>query len=146
MPIDQLQTFFTNHLMLCLGLVGVTIALIVNELSRFTRGYRTIGPAQLTSLINRDNALVVDLSAPVDFEKGHVIGSRNIAMSQFDPEAKQLAKVRELPVVVVCRNGTTSAIAAKRLVKAGFKQVHLLDGGVAAWQSADLPVARGRSA
>lgn len=132
--------------MLCLGLVGVTIALIVNELSRFTRGYRTIGPAQLTSLINRDNALVVDLSAPVDFEKGHVIGSRNIAMSQFDPEAKQLAKVRELPVVVVCRNGTTSAIAAKRLVKAGFKQVHLLDGGVAAWQSADLPVARGRSA
>lgn len=145
MPIDQLQTFFGNHLMLCLGIVGVTIALIVNELSRFTRGYRAIGPAQLTNLINRENALIVDVSAPLDFEKGHVIGSRSVAMSQFDPENKQLAKVRELPVALVCRNGTTSALAAKRLVKAGFKQVFWLDGGVAAWQSADLPMAKGKN-
>jgi rhodanese-related sulfurtransferase len=144
-PIDQLQTFFGNHAMLCLGIVGVTIALIGNELSRFTRGYRAISPHQLTALINRDNALVVDVSATPDFEKGHVVGSRSVVMSQFDPENKQLAKVRELPVAVVCRNGTTSAIAAKRLVKAGFKNVHWLDGGVAAWQSADLPLARGKN-
>lgn len=145
MPIEQLQTFFGNHVMLCLGIVGVTIALIANELSRFTRGYRAIGPAQLTNLINRENALIVDVSAPLDFEKGHVIGSRSVAMSQFDPENKQLAKVRELPVALVCRNGTTSALAAKRLVKAGFKQVFWLDGGVAAWQSADLPMAKGKN-
>jgi rhodanese-related sulfurtransferase len=144
-PIDQLQTFFGNHVMLCLGIVGVTIALIVNELSRFTRGYRAIGPAQLTALINRENALVVDVSAPADFERGHVIGSRSVAMSQFDPENKQLAKARELPVAMVCRNGTTSAAAAKRLSKAGFKQVYWLDGGVAAWQQADLPVAKGKN-
>lgn len=145
MPIDQLQTFFGNHVMLCLGIVGVTIALIVNELARFTRGYRAIGPAQLTALINRENALVVDVSAPADFERGHVIGSRSVAMSQFDPENKQLAKARELPVAMVCRNGTTSAAAAKRLSKAGFKQVYWLDGGVAAWQQADLPVAKGKN-
>ncbi|HTA65839.1 MAG TPA: rhodanese-like domain-containing protein [Xanthomonadaceae bacterium] len=144
MPIDQLQAFFANHTLLCMALVGVTIALIGNELSRFTHGYRTIGPAQLTGLINRENALVVDVSASGDFEKGHVVGSRNVVMSQFDPEHKDLAKVRELPVAVVCRNGTTSATAAKRLVKAGFKNVYWLDGGVAAWQSADLPLTRGR--
>jgi rhodanese-related sulfurtransferase len=143
-PIDQLQAFFANHTLLCVGLIGVTIALIGNELSRFTRGYRTIGPAQLTGLINRENALVVDVSASGDFEKGHVIGSRNVVMSQFDPENKDLAKVRELPLALVCRNGTTSATAAKRLVKAGFKNVYWLDGGVAAWQSADMPLARGR--
>ena len=145
MPIAQLQTFFGNHALLCLGLVGVTIALVVNELSRFTRGYSAVGPVQLTALINRENALVVDVSAPADFEKGHVIGSRNVVMSQFDPENKQLAKVRELPVAMVCRTGTTSAEAAKRLSKAGFKQVYWLDGGVAAWQAADMPVMRGKS-
>lgn len=143
-PIDQLQAFFANHTLLVLGLVGVTIALIGNELSRFTRGYRSVNPTRLTELINRQNVLVVDVSASGDFEKGHVIGSRNVAMSQFDPENKDLAKVRELPLVMVCRNGTTSATAAKRLVKAGFKSVYWLDGGVAAWQSADLPLARGR--
>ncbi|MEO7477917.1 MAG: rhodanese-like domain-containing protein [Lysobacteraceae bacterium] len=145
MPIEQLQAFFSNHALLCLGFVGVTIALIVNELSRFTRGYRAVGPAQLTALINRENALVVDVSAPADYEKGHVIGSRNVVMSQFDPENKQLAKVRELPVAMVCRTGTASAEAAKRLRKAGFKQVYWLDGGVAAWQAADMPVTRGKS-
>ena len=145
MPIDQLQAFFANHTFLCLGLVGVTVALIGNELSRFTRGYKAIGPAQLTALINHDNALVVDVSASGDYEKGHVIGSRNVVMSQFDPENKDLAKVREMPVALVCRNGTTSAGAAKRLVKAGFTKVYWLDGGVAAWQSADLPLARGRT-
>ena len=144
MPIDQLQTFFANHAMLCLGIVGVTIALIVNELSRFTRGYRAISPHQLTALINRENALVVDVSAAPEFEKGHVVGSRSVVMSQFDPENKQLAKVRELPVALICRTGTTSAIAAKRLAKAGFKHVYWLDGGIASWQSADLPLTKGR--
>ena len=128
-----------------LGLVGVTIALIGNELSRFTRGYRAIGPARLTDLINRENVLVVDVSAIADFEKGHVVGSRNVVLSQFDPENKDLAKVRELPVALVCRNGTASAGAAQRLVKAGFKNVYWLDGGIAAWQSAELPLARGKA-
>jgi rhodanese-related sulfurtransferase len=144
-PIDQLQVFFANHTYTCLGLVGVTILLIANELTRFTRGYRAIGPAQLTGLINRENALVVDVSATAEFEKGHVIGSRNVVMSQFDPENKDLAKVRDLHVALVCRNGTTSATAAKKLVKAGFKNVYWLDGGVAAWQSADLPLSKGRA-
>jgi rhodanese-related sulfurtransferase len=144
-PIDQLQAFFANHAALCIGLVGVTIALIGNELTRFTRGYRAIGPAQLTDLINRENVLVVDVSGNTEFDRGHVIGSRNVVMSQFDPESKDLAKVRELKVALVCRNGTTSATAAKRLVKAGFKNVYWLDGGIGAWQSADLPLARGKS-
>jgi len=88
--------------------------------------------------------MLVDVSSIQDFEKGHIPGAKHVAMSQFDPENKDLAKVRELPVALVCRTGATSALAAKRLAKAGFKQVFWLDGGVSAWQSADLPVARGR--
>src|SRR5690606_9441596 len=69
---------------------------------------------------------------------------KNVVMSQFDPENKLLAKAQELPIAVVCRNGMVSGQAAKRLVKAGFKRVHWLDGGIGAWQAADLPLARGR--
>lgn len=144
MSFQQLQVFIGNHVLLALGFVGVTVALIVNEMSRFTRGYRAVSPAQLTALINRENALVVDVSASGDFEKGHVVGSRNVAMSQFDPENKQLAKAKELPVAMLCRNGTTSADAAKRLVKAGFTNVYWLEGGIAVWQQAGLPLAKGR--
>lgn len=141
---ERLPEFIGNHLILTMTFAMVTLALIGNEMSRFTRGYKALTPALLTQLINRDNALVVDVSPINDYEKGHIVGSRNVVMSQFDPENKQLSKVREMPVAVVCRNGMVSSQAAKRLVKAGFKQVYWLDGGIGAWQSANLPLARGR--
>ncbi len=141
---DRLSEFIGNNLLLSLAFLGVTVALVVGEINRLRRKYRMIGPARVTELINRENALVVDLRPQAEFEKGHIVGSRNIHMSQFDPENKALAKARELPVVLVCQRGLTAGPAAERLVKAGFTQVHVLEGGVSAWQQAELPLARGR--
>lgn len=142
---ERLPEFISAHPLLGMGFVAVTVALVMNELSRFTQGFKAISPPQLTQLINRDNALVIDVSPIGDYEKGHVVGSKHVAMSQFDPESKLLAQVKELPVAVVCRNGMQSTQAAKRLVKAGFTQVHLLEGGIGAWQGAELPLAKGRA-
>jgi len=143
---ERLPEFIGNHSVISLGLVGVTIALIYNEVSQFTRGYRLVGPSQLTDLVNRENALLIDLSPQQDFEKGHIAGSRHVAMSQFDPESPSLAKVRgQLPIVLVCRSGTTAGMAAKRLVKAGFQRVYCLDGGIGAWRQAELPLSEGRA-
>ena len=107
-------------------------------------GFRRLGPAQLTALINRDNALVVDLRPIADFDKGHIAGSKNVQLSQFDPENKQLAPAKALPVVLVCKLGESAVGAAKRLRKAGFSNVNVLEGGIQAWQSADLPLVKGR--
>ena len=76
-----------------------------------------------------------------DFEKGHIPGAKHVAMSQFDPENKDLAKAKELPVAH-CKNGQTSSTAAARLVKAGFKHVYWLGGGLASWRQADPPVSK----
>jgi rhodanese-related sulfurtransferase len=141
---NELAEFLGRHPILSLALAGLTLAIVWTEAGRLLRGFKALRPAQLTGLLNRDNALLVDLSAPADFEKGHIAGARNIAPSQFDPESKELAKVRELPVVVTCRNGQASLAAARRLKKAGFANVYWLDGGIAAWQQADLPLVRGR--
>ncbi len=144
MTLDELLAFAGRHPYLSLGLVGLTVAIAYTEVMRLLRGYKALRPAELTSLINRDNALVIDLSASNDFEKGHIAGSKSVQMSQFDPENKMLSAAKALPVVVTCRNGQTSADAAKRLKKAGFEQVHWLDGGIQAWQHADLPLVKGR--
>jgi len=64
--------------------------------------------------------------------------------SSFGPEHKLLAGAKSQPVVLVCRTGQTAGAAAKRLKKAGFEKVYVLDGGVAAWQQADLPLVKGR--
>lgn len=144
MNFQELLAFAEGSPILSLALVGLTIALIYTEVARLFRPYKALRPAELTGLINRDNALVVDLSPSADFEKGHIAGSKNVAMSQFDPENKLLANARALPVVAVCRTGQASADAAKRLKKAGFEKVYWLDGGIAAWQQADLPLVKGR--
>jgi rhodanese-related sulfurtransferase len=143
--LHKLPEFLRNHLELALALVALLIALIVTEIMVLMRKYKALTPAGLTQLINRDNPLLIDLSAIADFEKMHVPGAKHVAMSQFDPEQKDLAKARELPVVVMDKDGRTSDGAAQRLIKAGFTRVYTLNGGVLAWQQAQLPVAKGKN-
>lgn len=142
--LHRLPEFLANHVLLSLGFVAALVALAVVEAQRFTRGFTALTPAGLTQLINRENALLIDLSSQQDFDKGHIPGARAVALSQFDPESKDLAKARELPVALVCRNGQVSAKAAKRLKKAGFAKVFWLEGGLGAWNEAQMPLAKGR--
>ena len=144
MDFAELTAFIARHPLLWLALAGLTLALVANEVAGLFRGYKGLRPAGLTALVNRDNALVVDLRPIGDFEKGHIPGSKNVQMSQFDPEHKQLAAARALPVVLVCKAGQASGGAARRLRKAGFERVYVLDGGIGAWQQDGLPMARGR--
>lgn len=145
MSLPELIEFLGRHPMLSLALAAITLALVATEVARLFRGYKTVQPAGLTALVNRDNALVVDLRPIGDFEKGHIPGSKNVQMSQFDPESKQLAAARALPVVLVCKAGQTAGSAARRLHKAGFERVYVLDGGIGGWQQASLPLAKGRA-
>ncbi len=144
MTFAELAAFAGRHQALVLALAGITVAIVVNEAIGKLSGIRRVNPSQLTHMINRDNALVIDLRAIGDFEKGHIASSKNVQLSQFDPEHKQLTPAKELPVVVVCKSGITASTAAKRLRKAGFANVSVLEGGVQAWQSADLPLVKGR--
>lgn len=144
--LTRLPEFVSNHPFLSFGFIGVTAALVASEFARATRGYTALTPAALTQLINRENALVIDVSSIQDYEKGHIPGARHVAMSQFDPESKDLAKAKELPIAIYCRTGQTSGQAAKRLKKAGFTRVHVLEGGLRTWTEAQLPLVKGRNA
>ena len=144
MDFDELIAFAGRHPYLSLGLAAITLAIIGNEVMGLFRGYKGLQPAGLTALVNRENALVVDLRPIAEFEKGHIPGAKNVQVSQFDPENRQLAAARALPVVLVCKAGQASGDAAKRLRKAGFERVFVLDGGIGAWQQAGLPLAKGR--
>ena len=143
--LHRLPEFFAHHTLLAMLFVVLAIALIGNEVSRLFRGYKELSPGGLTLLINRESPLVVDLSSAQDFERGHIPNARHVPLSQFDPENKDLAKVKDLPVAVYCKDGNTSATAAARLVKAGFQQVYWLGGGLASWRSADLPTVNGKA-
>ena len=141
--LHKLPTFVGNHLALSALFMIILLALVAMEFGRLLRKYKELTPGGLTLLINRENPLLVDLSARADFEKMHVPGARHVLPSQFDPEHKDLAKAKDLPVVVMDKDGRGSDKAAQRLVKAGFTKVYTLGGGVLAWQQAQLPLAKG---
>ena len=144
MTLAELMAFAGRHPYLSLALGGLTVALIYNEIAGRLSGIRRLGPAEVTALINHGNALLVDVRGASDFEKGHIAGSKNVQMTQFDPENKQLASAKSLPVVMVCKAGQTASFAARRLRKAGFTDVAVLEGGIQAWQAADLPLVKGK--
>ncbi|MCF3496370.1 rhodanese-like domain-containing protein [Stenotrophomonas maltophilia] len=145
MNYEELLAFAGRNPMLSAALVGLTVAIIVTEIRRLFRGFKGIKPAELTQLINAGGTVVVDLSASGDFEKGHIAGSRNAQASAFGPENKLVANTKQSPVVLVCRSGNASETAAKALKKAGFEKVYVLDGGIPAWQQAELPLVKGRN-
>ena len=144
MSITELFAFLGRHPLPSLMLAGVTAALIVTEVRRLTSGFRRVGPAQVTALMNRDDALVIDIRPAAEFKAGHIPNSRHIPAAQLAPEHKQLAAAKALPVILVCKTGQTAAGATKALLQAGFEKVHVLEGGITAWQQADLPLAKAR--
>jgi rhodanese-related sulfurtransferase len=142
--LHKLPEFIGNHVALVALFAILLVALIVTQILELFSKTKELTPAGLTLLINRETPLLIDLSSIADFEKMHVPGAKHVVMSQFDPENKDLAKAKELPVVVMDKDGRGNSIkAAQRLVKAGFVKVHTLGGGVLAWHGAQLPVAKG---
>lgn len=136
--------FLGRHALLSGAFFGVLLLWLVYEIRRARTGFQTLASGAATMLVNRENAAIIDVNPAPDFEKGHIVGARNVPMSQFDPAGKDLLKVKDQPVILVCRDGMASAQAAERLVKAGFARVHVLRGGLATWVADQLPLAKGR--
>ena len=145
MTLETLLTFASHNPMLAMAFVGLTIAIAITEVARLFRGYRDLSPSELISLINVEHAVVVDLSSTMEFEKGHIAGSHSLPAQSIDPKQTFWMSKKMAPVALVCRNGQTSAAVAKRLIQAGFQRVYCLNGGIAAWQMAELPLLKGRT-
>ena len=98
-----------------------------------------LSPAQAVQVVNREKGVLIDVSEPEEFAKGHAVGSRNIPFGQLDGH-KQLPSNKALPLVVVCPTGARAGRAAGMLRKLGYEKAQVLAGGLKAWREANLPV------
>jgi rhodanese-related sulfurtransferase len=105
------------------------------------RGKRAT-PQDVTLLINRSKATIVDVRDAAEFAGGHLPDAKNIPLAELDKRIGELDKFKSKSVVVVCKSGARASAAAAKLAKAGFTDVVNLDGGIAAWQKAGLPLAK----
>ena len=88
-------------------------------------------------------ALFVDTSA--DFATGHIPGARWAPRGWLELQIEHLVPSRETPIVVTCRDGRQSILAAATLKGMGYSNVSVLDGGMIAWVAEELPAETGLS-
>ncbi len=134
--------FIQQNLLLVLLALGSGGALLAMSFRR-PGGRSGVTPTQATLLINRENAQVIDLRGSDDYVSGHLPDSRNIPQEHLEERAGELEKLKDTPLILVCQTGTRSSSACKQLEKLGFAKVNNLEGGIAGWRSAGLPLKKG---
>lgn len=97
---------------------------------------------EVTQLINRGKATIVDVRDATEFATGHLPNAKNIPLAELAKRVGELDGAKSKSVIVVCQSGARAASAAGLLQKAGFAEVVNLDGGVAAWKTAGLPLSK----
>jgi rhodanese-related sulfurtransferase len=107
---------------------------------RAAAGGSSVSAFEATQLINREDALVLDVRDASEYAKGHVLGAKSAPLGELEKRAADLARHKDKPVIVVCESGNRSAGAAAQLRRLGFARACSLAGGLPAWQQAGLPV------
>ena len=129
--------FVRNNLLL-FAVAFVSGAMLLWPLFRRSAGGPWVNTAQATHLINREDAVVVDVREPGEYGAGHILGAKNLPLSRLNDA--EVAKRKDRPLIVYCEGGDRSGKAIAALKQQGFTRVVNLSGGLRAWQQAGLPV------
>ena len=138
---QQLTTFFNNHPWLCLATLVVLIAVIFVEWNRAKRNIFNIPPTQVTQLINRDHAVIIDVRAKEAYQQGHIINSHTYQAQDILENSKKLDKFRTKPLVIVAQTNSEGQKISAFLLKNGYN-AYALAGGITAWQEAQMPLVK----
>ena len=95
---------------------------------------------EAVALINHDNALVVDVRTESEFQNGHILNAMHMPLGMFESKIQDLDAYKDRPIIASCQSGNRSGRAISLLKKRGFTNIYNLNGGVMAWQNANLPL------
>ena len=134
--------FFTNNIILFVAL-GIIIALIIRmEIKRATRGFKDITPAEAVMLINKEDAIMLDVRESNELAMGSIRDAKHLSLSVLKQRIEELKTHTEQPVITYCKAGTRSSAACEILKKNNFSNVMSLKGGIEGWKNANLPVVK----
>jgi rhodanese-related sulfurtransferase len=129
--------FLVDNWMLIAIALGSGIMLFVPVLQNAGGG---LSPDGAVMLINREKAVVVDVCEAEEFAAGHIGGAKNVPLNQLDDKLAATVKNKALPLILVCQTGARSARAVAVAKKLGYENTQSMQGGLKAWQTANLPI------
>ncbi len=98
-----------------------------------------VSPKAVIDLINKEDAVVIDVRGAAEFKRGHIAKARNVPADQMAKAVSGLDKAR--PVVLCDQSGAVARMVSRLLKSMGFEKVYLLEGGIDAWKKENLPLA-----
>ncbi len=139
---EKLPEFIANHTLLVAAFLGILGALVWTLIQGTMHGVKRVSPGDATKLINHEDAIVLDVRSDGEFTQGHILNAVHLPAARLREQLKTLEKYRNRPIITTCRTGQQSASAGGVLRKNGFEQVYNLNGGIVAWQNANLPLTK----
>ncbi|MBA4327248.1 MAG: sulfurtransferase [Polaromonas sp.] len=124
-------------------LIGIALAsggMLVWPLISSGMAAGSLSATGAVQLINRDKAVVIDVSEVEEFAGGHVVGAKNIPLSQLEEKLPATVKNKALPLILVCPSGARANRALALAKKLGYEQAQCLAGGLKSWKEANLPL------
>ena len=136
----DMQFLQENWMLVALAVVSGAM-LAWNFIGGSLSGVDQADTLKATRLYN-DDALILDVREDKEYAAGHIPKAKHIPLGQLAGRLKELDKFKDKPVLVTCRSGHRSARACSMLKKAGFATVYNQQGGIVAWERANLPVTK----
>src|SRR5690606_6163867 len=118
----NILTFLQANIFLVLVCVASGIMLIWPMIQKALSGSKEVSVPQAVQLINRRDAVILDVREASEYAAGHIPNARHIPVGDLDKRVKELDKFKQRPIVVVCQTGSRSATACGKLRKGGFAE------------------------
>lgn len=134
--------FFRQNVIYIGLAIGSGLALLWPMLGRSAGGATNVSSAEAVLLMSRNKPLVLDVRDESEFAEGHIQGAKNIPVAKLLERIKEIEKYKDKPVLVHCQRGPRAKAACAILRGQAFTQLHHLEGGLQAWQEANMPVVK----
>lgn len=136
---DRLFEFVGNHIELSGLFVALLAALWFSEKSR---SGKAVSPQIATLMMNKDEAVIVDIREKKEYSEGRITGSLHIPYDSLKERSVELKKFDGKQIILVDKMGQHSGMAGKLLQAEGFQNVCRMSGGISEWKSSNLPLVK----
>ena len=116
------------------------LTIILWSRHEMNRGGNKISCTDLTKLVNKNSASLIDLRTANEFETGHIANSVNMPHDEFEKYDHRISSDLETPIILICSTGRQSVNIGEDLLKKDYSNVNILSGGIMTWQQEGLPL------
>ncbi len=135
---------FLQHNWYWAALAAASGAWLLFDMARSQGDKSLLSPVEATLLINREDAVVIDVRDQGEYSQGHIPNARHVPLADIARRMGELEKLKNRPLILCCASGSRSSSAVSQLKKAGFDKLYNLRGGLMEWEKSGQPISRKR--